>query len=238
MTWGRFYGVGVGPGDPQLLTLKAVAVLRKTDVIAIPKSKLERESVAWEIAKGHCRPDVGQIEIELPMTAEREVLEQAWESGAERIRRLLADGQTVAFITLGDPSLYSTYTYLLDKLKGKIPEERIETVPGIMALAAAAARVNLPLAEGDEPLLILPSGDGLEDYLGFPNLVLMKVSRRLPEILARLKDKERAAVLLSRVGHDNERIEWNPEAQRPDGKIDYLSLLIVKGAVGRAEEEN
>lgn len=228
MVWGKFYGVGVGPGDPQLLTLKAVEVLEKADVIAIPKSKLDRESVAWEIAKRHCRPDVQKIEIELPMTSDRRVLEEAWERGAEQVSRLLEKGETVAFITLGDPSLYSTYTYILEKLKGKIPAECIQTIPGIMALAAAAARVNLPLAEGDEPLLILPSGEGLEDYLAFPNLVLMKVSRRFPEILSQLQNPERLSVLVSRVGHDEERIEWNPQTQPAEGKIDYLSLLIVK----------
>lgn len=230
MAWGKFYGVGVGPGDPQLLTLKAVEVLQRTDYVAVPKSRLERDSVAWEIAKGHCRAQVGKVELELPMTSELEVLEKAWDSGAEKIRRLLEQGDTVAFITLGDPSLYSTYTYLLEKLKSKIPLENIETVPGIMALSAAAARLNLPLAEGDEPLLILPSAEMLEDYLDFSNLVMMKVSRRLPEILSQLRGRERECVLISRVGHPSERIEWNPQELEGE-KIDYLSLLIVKNAV-------
>ncbi|MHB1652023.1 MAG: precorrin-2 C(20)-methyltransferase [Desulfitobacteriaceae bacterium] len=227
--WARFYGVGVGPGDPRLLTLRAIEVLRDVDIIAIPKSRLERESVAWEIARKHCRLTIELLELELPMTSDRETLQAAWQKGAEAVLEKLATGRSVAFVTLGDPSLYSTYSYLLESLRGKLPENLIETVPGITAMSAAAARVNLPLAEGDEPLLILPSAEGIENYLDFPNLVLMKVSRRLSELLSTLEVAKRPSVLLTRVGQSREEIRWFPQVTEfEEGKVDYLSLLITK----------
>lgn len=239
LTWGTFYGVGVGPGDPRLLTLQAVEILHSVDLVAIPKSKMERESVAWDIAKVHCPPQVRLLELEMPMTSDQQVLAKAWQDGAEMLLGELKAGKSVAFITLGDPSLYSTYSYLLNILQEKLPSQFIVTVPGITAMAAAAAKVNLPLATGDEPLLILPSTDDVGQYLDFPNLVLMKVSRRLPEILTLLEERERKAVLLTRLGQAGEQIRWEPKPQDfAADKIDYLSLLLVKKKLaGRENSE-
>ena len=229
ITWGKFYGVGVGPGDPQLLTLQAVNVLQTVDLVAIPKSKMERESVAWDIAKIHCPSNVRLVELEMPMTSDKQVLAKAWRDGAQTLLVELKQGKSVAFITLGDPSLYSTYSYLLNILQEELPQEYIATVPGITAMSAAAAKINLPLATGDEPLLILPSTDDVGQFLDFPNLVLMKVSRRLPEILTLLEERERKAVLLTRLGQLGEKIRWEPKPEDfASDKIDYLSLLLVK----------
>ncbi|KGK81636.1 precorrin-2 C20-methyltransferase [Desulfosporosinus sp. HMP52] len=238
-TWGKFYGVGVGPGDPQLLTLQAVNVLQSVDLVAIPKSKMDRESVAWDIAKVHCPAKARLVELEMPMTSDQQVLEKAWQDGAQTLLEELKQGKSVAFITLGDPSLYSTYSYLLNILQKQLPQECIKTIPGITAMAAAAAKINLPLATGDEPLLILPSTEDVGDYLNFPNLVLMKVSRRLPDILTLLEKRERKAVLLTRLGQAEEKIRWEP---KPDDfkaeKVDYLSLLLVKkDLLGRENSE-
>lgn len=239
-TWGKFYGVGVGPGDPELLTLKAVKVLQTVDVVAIPKSKLDRESVAWDIAQVHCPAHVRLIELELPMTSDQQVLAKAWQEGAQTILNELKQSNSVAFITLGDPSLYSTYNYLLNYLQAETPQECLETVPGITAMSAASGRINLPLATGDEPLLILPSTEDVGDYLEFPNLVLMKVSRRLPEILTLLEERGRKAVLLTRLGQPGENICWEPKPQDFEAeKIDYLSLLLVKNnLLGRGKGES
>lgn len=228
-TWGKFYGLGVGPGDPRLLTLLAVDVLQTVDVVAIPKSKMERDSVAWDIAKVYCPANVRLIELEMPMTADQQILAKAWQDGAKTLLDELKAGKSVAFITLGDPSLYSTYSYLLNILQEELPQECISTVPGITAMAAAAARINLPLATGDEPLLILPSTEDVGDFLDFPNVVLMKVSRRLPEILTHLEERGRKAVLLTRLGQPGEKIRWEPKPQDfASDKVDYLSLLLVK----------
>ncbi len=239
IAWGKFYGVGVGPGDPRLLTLQAVDVLQAVDIVAIPKSKLDRESVAWDIAKIHCPSKVRLIELEMPMTADKQILAKAWQAGAQTLLAELKQGKSVAFITLGDPSLYSTYSDLLNILQEELPQECIETVPGITAMSAAAARINLPLATGDEPLLILPSTEDVGEFLDFPNLVLMKVSRRLPEILTHLEERGRKAVLLTRLGQVGEKIRWEPKPQDfTSEKIDYLSLLLVKkDLLGRENSE-
>ncbi|WP_041276061.1 precorrin-2 C(20)-methyltransferase [Desulfosporosinus acidiphilus] len=238
-TWGKFYGVGVGPGDPRLLTLQAVDVLQAVDLVAIPKSKMERESVAWDIAKVHCPANVRLLELEMPMTADQQVLAKAWQDGAEMLLKELKQGKSIAFITLGDPSLYSTYSYLLNLLEEKLPSDLITTIPGITAMAAAAAKINLPLATGDEPLLVLPSTEDVGQYLDFPNLVLMKVSRRLPEILNLLKERDRKAVLLTRLGQFGEEIRWEPKPEDfQTDKVDYLSLLLVKkNLLGREKGE-
>lgn len=227
---GKFYGIGVGPGDPQLITLKAVEVLKHMDVIAVPKSRMDRESVAWDIAKGHCPSDIQLMELEMPMTSDEMVLQAAWRNAADQILDALRSGKSVAFLTLGDPSLYSTYTYLLNLLKKELPSEQIETVPGIMAMAAAAAKVNQPLATGDEPLLVLPGIEGVDRYPDIPNLVVMKVSRNLPEVLKTLQENKGKAILATRVGQAGERIRELTE-QEEIGKVDYLSIVLINRSV-------
>lgn len=223
----KFYGVGVGPGDPKLITLRAVEVLQEIEVIAIPKSKMERESIAWEIAKIHCPSGVRIMELEMPMTSDESILRAAWQSAADKIQDEMQKGNSVAFLTLGDPSLYSTYSYLLTILEPVLSPEQIETIPGITAMAAAAARVNWPLATGDEPLVILPGIEGLEEYEKYPNLVLMKVSRNLPEVLKRTQTTGAQAVLATRVGQAGENIRVL-DAQEELEKVDYLSLVLLK----------
>ena len=227
--WGKFYGVGVGPGNPQFLTLRAVQVLQEVEIVAIPISRNDRESVAWDIARTHCRPNVELLELEMPMTADKIVLTQAWQTAAEAVLTELRAGKSIAFITLGDPSLYSTYSYLLNHLRPHLPVELIETVPGITAMSAAAARLNIPLAVGDEPLVVLPGTEDVEKFLDLPNLVVLKVSRRLPHLLTAIQQAQKEAILCTRVGQTKEEIRRRPEI--PDegaAKIDYLSLLLVK----------
>ncbi len=233
-SFGKFYGVGVGPGDPQLLTLRAVQVLQSVPVIAIPKSRLDRESVAWEIARPHCNAGAFLLELELPMTSDQIVLAAAWREAAAAVLAKLQAGLSVAFITLGDPSLYSTYCYLVQELNPQVPAGIIETIPGISALSLAAARLNMPLATGDEPLLILPSADEIDEHLGFANLVLMKVSRRLPQLLSKLTEAGKQYVLATRLGQTGEQIRRQPElTEIGSEKIDYLSLLLVKNGEGK-----
>ncbi|MEL1134587.1 precorrin-2 C(20)-methyltransferase [Desulfitobacterium sp. THU1] len=223
----KLYGVGVGPGDPNLITLRAVEILREIEVIAIPKSKMERESVAWEIAQSHCPSGVSIMELEMPMTSNEEILQAAWQKAAGLIRAELDLGHSVAFLTLGDPSLYSTYSYLLTILKNQLEPDQIETIPGITAMSAAAARVNLPLAIGDEPLVVLPGIEGLDAYEHYPNLVLMKVSRNLPAVLNHIQKTGSQAVLATRVGQTGEEIRLlRPEEEME--KVDYLSLVLCK----------
>lgn len=227
MHTGMLYGIGVGPGDPKLITLRAVEVLQTIQVVAIPKSKLERESIAWEIAKIHCPGEVRILELEMPMTLEEDVLQAAWKKAAAQIKEVIDKGDSVAFLTLGDPSLYSTYSYLVNLLRDELAPGQIETIPGITAMAAAAARVNWPLATGDEPLVVLPGIEDLESYEQYSNLVLMKVSRNLQGVLNHIQKTEAEAILATRVGQSGEEIRrLNPEEDLK--KVDYLSLVLYR----------
>jgi precorrin-2/cobalt-factor-2 C20-methyltransferase len=226
---GKFYGLGVGPGDPKLLTIKAVGILRSVSVVAVPRSRADKNSIALEIARPYLPEGVEVLELTLPMTTDPVLLETSWQGAAETILVRLIDGQDVAFLTLGDPSLYSTYQFVLQKLMGMSPELNIETVPGITSFAASAALVNQPLAIGDEPLLILPAiDDNLGFYLEeFPNVVLMKVSRDFDQIVQTIDVHDKHGVFVSRCGSEQQAVVR--DLNTLVGKsVDYLSLILVK----------
>ncbi len=240
---GKFYGLGVGPGDPKLLTIRAVEILRSVPVVAVPKSSTDKNSIALEIANPYLPGPVEILELNLPMTTDPAVLERCWQAAAERVLDHLRIGSDVAFLTLGDPSLYSTYQFVLQKLRAICPELEVETVPGITSFAASAAVLNQPLASGEEPLLILPAVDNrLGAYIEeFPNLVLMKVSRGLESIVQTLNYYQKQGVLVSRCGSQQQSVVRDLNSLVGKG-VDYLSLVLVNGnatntSVGREKED-
>ncbi|MEW8958475.1 precorrin-2 C(20)-methyltransferase [Neomoorella humiferrea] len=239
---GTLYGLGVGPGDPELLTLKAKAILEQVPVLAVPVSQRGEESLALQVVRPFTRPDQEIMNLFMPMTRDRDYLERAWDAAAAELLTVLVAGRDVAFLTLGDASLYSTYSYLMERLQRLKPDLQIVTVPGITSFAAAAARLNVPLAVGDEPLAIIPALKDpavLKEYLTlFPNLVLMKVARRYDAIVSVLEEAGVAgpgvagqAYLASRCGCPGESYSRDITAEKGK-KQDYLSLIIVKRAVG------
>ena len=149
---GIFYGVGLGPGDPELLSIKGLAVLKRVGRIYTPGNR-DGHSLAGEIVRYHL-PDAPLEFLEMPMTHDRAVLEAAWRDGAERIRESLARID-VAFVTLGDPLLYGSYLYLYRQIHTADPTLEIQTIPGITGFSAAAARCNVYLTEGNDRLLLL-----------------------------------------------------------------------------------
>lgn len=230
---GKFIGIGIGPGDPELLTLKAQRLIQETEIICVPKASKDKDSVALEIIKPHLTNRQRIVELIMPMTKDKEELNKHWENASKKILEFLHQGKNVVCVTLGDASLYSTYSYLLKYVKKADPEIQVETVPGITSFAAAAARTNLPLAEGDEKLAILPAVedvDSLKDILDeFQNVVLLKIPSRLDEILDILEAKGsiQNAVMISRCGQPQEKIEWDLRTLK-EQKLDYLSLILVK----------
>ncbi|OPX90680.1 precorrin-2 C(20)-methyltransferase [Pelotomaculum sp. PtaB.Bin117] len=232
---GKLYGLGVGPGDPELITLKALRVLQQVPVVAVPVSRHGEDSLALAVAKPHLRSEQEIMNLQMPMSRNRDCLQKAWDSAAGKLLEKLGEGLDVAFLTLGDASLYSSYSYLVEKVGELDPKVEIETIPGITSFAAAAARLNLPLAKGDELLAVVPLLEEPE-VLGkllphFSNMVLMKVARRYDELVRVLKESGRAenAVFISRCGLDGEIISRDLEAET-GRKHDYLSAIIVKGA--------
>lgn len=231
---GVFYGLGVGPGDPELLTLKAHRILQQADVLCVPVTKMEKKSLALSIVAPYIKEDKQVQELHMPMTQDAQTLIACWDEGAEQMLKLLQQGKNVAFLTLGDPSLFSTYTYLMTRIRSLDSEITIETIPGITSLAAAAGRINLPLAEGDETLTIVPALRHPEDLRSIlrqnQNVVLMKVSHQFPELVRVLEEEGRIgkAVMVTRCGQPNEKITTDL-TKLIDQKIDYMSLIIVKG---------
>lgn len=231
---GRFYGVGVGPGDPELVTLRARKVLQEARVVFVPHGRAEGDSLALEAARPHLSPTCRVERLFMPMRRGREELRPFWREAAARVAAELDGGQTAAFLTLGDPLLYSTYVYLLRELRRLQPAAAVETVPGISAVGAAAAALSLPLAEGDEGLAILPLPRDLGRLdavlAAFPNVALLKVGRRYGELYRYLEARGLAAsaALACRLGQAGESVALPlppPEEVAPD----YFSLVIVKG---------
>jgi len=231
---GKLYGIGVGPGDPELLTVKAARLIKETPVIFAPRASTDSESFALSIVSGYVDPARQRIVTSvLPMSMDKAVLDRAWSDAAEAVSEELLKGLDVAFLTLGDPSLYSTYAYVLAKVKGRLPEVENEIVPGVSSISLAAARAGVDLGLGPDRLAVMPVGRDMEAVRRavseFDTVVLMKVNRSFPRLVALLDEMGRLekAVYVSRCGTDKERIIRDLKAIK-DNELDYLSLVIVK----------
>lgn len=229
------YGIGVGPGDPELLTMKAARILSECKQVIVPKAKSDGGSVALRIAERYIGANAEIREMVFPMTTDKTRLAQSWRESAQKVAELLALGDT-CFLTLGDAFLYSTYIYLLRALEEILPSVRVVTVPGITSFSASAALTRFPLGEGKEPITIIPTDDDLsparEAILRGGTVVLMKIGHRLPAILELLEEVGalESAVLVQKAGQADERIERNlRELRQPEvvAEAGYLSVILV-----------
>ena len=230
--YGTLYGIGVGPGDPELITLKAVNTLRKVDVVFAAASTKNEASLAQAIAAPHLREGVMIIRLDFPMTRDEAVLEEAWRANADVVATVLAEGKNAAFLTLGDPLTYSTFGYLLRTLNGLLKEIPVEVIPGITSYQAAAAHTGRVLAESGESLAVV-SGVASEEELtrilsAADSAVILKAYKNLPAIRRVLTKLGLAdsAVFVTRLGHEGEEVITNL-ADVPD-KPSYFSLLLVR----------
>lgn len=233
MAVGRFWAVGVGPGDPELLTLKAVNILRNVRVI-YHAGPHERQGRALEIIRGLLRPDHElRVVLDAPMSAVTADNEgEHYRRGVERIAADCRRGLDVALMTEGDPTLYSTAAHIWQLLAERAPEISIEVVPGVSSVTAAAARVGWPLAQRDETLAVVPAGyhaDRLRELIGsFSSVCLLKVSQTLPAVAAALDHfgPEHEAAYVEELGTAREWITHDLS-----GAIDrtsYFALILVR----------
>ena len=228
---GTFYGIGVGPGDPDLLTVKAIRAIKEVDVIIAPKTEKKEGSVALEIARPYLKSDIKIIYQVFPMVKDFAESPEIFISNKEEILELLQANKNVAFLTLGDPMFYSTYIYIFKLLA----EEKIniETIPGVPAFLAIASRIGRPLAFGNDILSIIPATadiDEIDAALDVSNTsVLMKVYKNFGEIVNTLEHHNMAqqATLVSRCGLPDEKIIENVSDHKND-KINYLSTIITR----------
>lgn len=226
---GKLIGIGVGPGDTELLTLKAAKVLKTVPVIFSPKSSKEKESIALSIVRPVLeeRDDYKRLMLVapiFPMIEDKDELEKIWTSAAEMIAQYLDSGRDVAFITLGDPSIFSTYSYVQKKLIG---DYEIETIPGITSFTACAAARNKALVEQNDILTVVPKiDDRLEQVLEYSDsIVLMKASRNTTQLETIIEEKERPKEIYSvqNCTRENEKIIEGFSNEKP-----YLTTTVIK----------
>lgn len=231
---GKLYGIGVGPGDPEWITVKGARILAGCRQIFVPKSRDEKDSAALTIAQCYVGPEAKVHELIFPMITDPQKLALHWDDSARILAEVLRTGEDCCFLTLGDPFLYSTFIYLLRALRKIIPDLEVESVPGVNAFSAAASLTEFPVGEAKEPVTIIPTADDLgavqQALSRGGTVVLMKIGKRLVSILELLEaegllDK---AVFIGRAGQEGQHIETDLRRLRTEPPTTgYLSLILV-----------
>jgi len=231
-TMGQLYGVGVGPGDPELITLKAQRVLSQVSVIFVPQKDTGHQSYARSIISGLLGSPTQKV-VELVFPMQKSALEPYWEKAAEEIWRHLAQGKDCAFVTEGDPLFYGTFVYILSIFQERHPEVVIEVIPGISSINAAAARAMLPLSSGGERVAIISAtyqDKALRETLeSFDTVVLLKVNTvfdRILDVLEEMKLTDKCVYVKRCTTKDEEIVRDIRELKGRN--LDYFSLLIVR----------
>jgi precorrin-2/cobalt-factor-2 C20-methyltransferase len=237
---GTLYGIGIGPGDPDLITFKGVRLLSGCRHVVVPKAKSTAPSVALGIIRPHLNPAARIHELLFPMVTDQEELEARWNDSAQKVAEMLQTGEDVCYPTLGDALLYSTYIYLVRRLRAILPEARIVTVPGITAFSAVAALTEFAVGEGKQPVMIIPTADDLGDLnralAGHGTVVIMKIGKRLDAVLDLLEEHGamEGGVFVSHAGMTEEWIETDLRKLRGCGeRAGYLSVILAKPNSGR-----
>ncbi len=237
---GRLYGVGVGPGAPDLLTLRAHRVLSSVPVVVYPACKPGASSYAWRIVRDVVPETTRRLGQLFPMSRDWAALVPVWRQNAAEIHQELIAGNDVAFITEGDPMLFSTFLHVLELLRALDPDVQVEIVPGLPSLSVAAALTGIPLGQGDQRIAVIPATwheDALKDaLLTWDVVVLMKVARVFPKVLDVLAETGRLAhaALVSR-GSAEQQIVTRDLQRFRDRRLNYLTLVLVGRPLGFVE---
>ncbi|WP_232508010.1 precorrin-2 C(20)-methyltransferase [Desulfobacula toluolica] len=228
---GKLFGVGVGPGDPELITVKAVRVIKEADIIFTAASTKNTYSLAVEIASPYISSDASIEKLFFPMSKDVKEVESAWIKNASQIAQVLKQGKKAVFLTLGDPTTYSTFGYILKKMKCVMPDANIETIPGITSFHAASARLNRILVEGEESLLVTSGafgGDRIRHVGSVENVAIVKAYKNIEDINKALKETglDNRCVAVSKCGRENEQIIENIDALEKRTP-DYWTLILA-----------
>ena len=230
----KFYGIGVGVGDTDQITLKAIKTLKKLDVVVLPEARKDIGSTAYSIAKEYLKDDVELVFMEFPMLKNPlDRVEEGEKANARLVEKYLDEGKNVGFLTIGDTMTYSTYVYILEHLDGKY---EVETVPGISSFADISSRFNLPIVMGDESLKIIglsETTDIEKEINESDNLVFMKVSRnfdRLKEALIKTGNMDNI-ILVSNCGKKNQEVYFDISPLKKEDIHYFSTMLLKKGGI-------
>ncbi|MFS1512691.1 precorrin-2 C(20)-methyltransferase [Chengkuizengella sp. SCS-71B] len=231
---GTLYGIGMGPGDPELITVKAFRILKESPVIAYPKKRSGSKSYALAITEQYINPlEKEMLGLIFPMTKDKSTLEKQWNKTVETVSEQLNQGKDVAFVTEGDPMLYSTFIHmqrLVEKLHRDI---QIKVVPGISSVNGTAARMGLPLADGDEQVAIVPATNDVENMrkalIEHDCVVFIKVAKVLDMMIGILRELELIdkAAVVTKVTSEEERV-WTNVEELEGAELEYLTLMVVR----------
>ena len=238
MRSGKLYVIGVGPGDPELLTIKGMRILNETSCVCVPKGREEGSSLALSIVKQIVNLEGKEIiEAHFPMKKTRNSdhgseLDPKWDETVKAVSSRLNKGIDMAFITIGDPTIYSTFFYLYDRLLEANPDLRVEIIPGVSSINASAARATISLGLADEKIALLPAtylGNLREIFGTFDTIVLMKVYRVFDKVLEILDELHLTAnaVYVSRTGMEDEKIARDITSLKEED-LNYFSMVIVR----------
>lgn len=230
---GTLYGLGVGPGDPELITVKAFRVIQETPVIAYPRKRKGSKSYAQRIVDVYIRPgEKEMLGLVFPMTKNQDILDGEWRNTTELVYGKLQEGKDVAFVTEGDPLLYSTFIHMMKLMQELHPEVDVKTVPGISSFNGSASRLGIALADGDDHVAIIPATDeyevmrkAIEDHDAVVFIKVAKVMDLMIEVLRDLNLLDKASVV-TKVTSEEEVIWSMDELEGVD--LEYLTLMVVR----------
>ncbi len=235
MQLGILYGISVGTGDPELITLKGLRWLQQCPIVAFPAGLGDRPGIAQQIITTWLKPQQTTLTLNFPYVQDESILVSAWQQAAQQVWDYLKQGQDIAFACEGDVSFYSTFTYLAQTLQNLHPEVIIKTVPGVCSPMAIASTLQIPLTIRSQRLAILPALytiDELETALDWAEVVvLLKVSsvyQQVWQILHQRKLLERSWIV-EKATFPEQKIYRNL-ARYPRLQLSYFSLLLVKAS--------
>jgi len=233
-------GIGVGPGDVELLTVKAVKAIQNADIIMCPASKEDRPSIALSVVSSIIDKSKNQqiVKLIFPMTKDKDVLEDTWKKNAKIMAETVLTGKNVVYLTVGDPYLYSTWIYMHKDLKENYPDMDISVIPGIVSMFTFAAKVGVSVAEGAEKVAIIPSCYDLSSVKEIAkhseSMIFLKDGRYFDQVIEVLKESGFPDDSIFAIGQDlgteNEIIRKMTLGEVNDSSLTtkYFSILVVK----------
>ncbi|MFY9301499.1 MAG: precorrin-2 C(20)-methyltransferase [Candidatus Nitrosotenuis sp.] len=232
--------VGCGPGDPELLTVKAVKAIQNAEVIACPTAKEGKSSIALSAVESlidkEKNPEI--VNLVFPMVKDKETLESTWEKNTEILAQKVHEGKKVVYLTIGDPYLYSTWIYLHRELQAKYPEIKITVIPGIVSMFTFASKVGISLAEGAETMAVIPSCYDLsrvqETAKNCDTMIFLKDGRYFDQVIKLLKEAGFSDDSIFAIGQDlgtpNEIVKKMRlgDVNESTMTTKYFSIMVVK----------